>query len=318
MTKKCLWVPQNWIFFKKIFLAKIFLENLSKWTKNIHPEVFSGVKFNSKTFLFSSLWPKNASKCLKIEFFGKLVNLGQTLTCRDSMGLQLIGLRDPSHLIIYQYVPHMSYAAIRKFLRGYHNHRMCNSEETRSSSHGLLVLQYNLQHSERLVGAPDRLRALTNTVGEAIWALRLFSRGRSIHSKVQCRITWSVGCNQSKINYILHMGTLDTLICIRNLKIHCIGVWSSHSSPWKCQCLTHRFGWALVTCEWHCSMELSAVAGMLQLLSSMWASARAPAGRKPLPPQLNCLLNQPWPSDIGTRPTHLLPISLVSVITNNK
>ena len=43
------------------------------------------------------------------------------------MGLQLIGLRDPSHLIIYQYVPHMSYAAIRKFLRGYHNHRMCNS-----------------------------------------------------------------------------------------------------------------------------------------------------------------------------------------------
>ena len=127
MAKKCLWVPQNWIFFKKIFLAKIFLENLSKWTKNIHPEVFSGVKFNSKTFLFSSLWPKNASKCLKIDFFGKLVNLGQTLTCRDSMGLQLIGLRDPSHLIIYQYVPHMSYAAIRKFLRGYHNHRMCNS-----------------------------------------------------------------------------------------------------------------------------------------------------------------------------------------------
>ena len=89
--------------------------------------MFSGVKFNSKTFLFSSLWPKNASKCLKIDFFGKLVNLGQTLTCRDSMGLQLIGLRDPSHLIIYQYVPHMSYAAIRKFLRGYHNHRMCNS-----------------------------------------------------------------------------------------------------------------------------------------------------------------------------------------------
>ena len=43
-----------------------------------------------------------------------------------------------------------------------------------------------------------------------------------------------------------------------------------------------------------------------------------PAGRKPLPPQLNCLLNQPWPSDIGTGPTHLLPISLVSVITNNK
>ena len=128
MAKKCLWVPQNWIFFKKIFLAKIFLENLSKWTKNTHPEVFSGVKFNSKTFLFSSLWPKNASKCLKIDFFGKLVNLGQTLTCRDSMGLQLIGLRDPSHLIIYQYVPHMSYAAIRKFLRGYHNHRMCNSE----------------------------------------------------------------------------------------------------------------------------------------------------------------------------------------------
>ena len=128
MTKKCLWVPQNWIFFKKIFLAKIFLENLSKWTKNTHPEVFSGVKFNSKTFLFSSLWPKNASKCLKIDFFGKLVNLGQTLTCRDSMGLQLIGLRDPSHLIIYQYVPHMSYAAIRKFLRGYHNHRMCNSD----------------------------------------------------------------------------------------------------------------------------------------------------------------------------------------------
>ena len=127
MAKKCLWVPQNWFFFKKIFLAKIFLENLSKWTKNTHPEVFSGVKFNSKTFLFSSLWPKNASKCLKIEFFGKLVNLGQTLTCRDSMGLQLIGLRDPSHLIIYQYVPHMSYAAIRKFLRGYHNHRMCNS-----------------------------------------------------------------------------------------------------------------------------------------------------------------------------------------------
>ena len=127
MAKKCLWVPQNWFFFKKIFLAKIFLENLSKWTKNTHPEVFSGVKFNSKTFLFSSLWPKNASKCLKIDFFGKLVNLGQTLTCRDSMGLQLIGLRDPSHLIIYQYVPHMSYAAIRKFLRGYHNHRMCNS-----------------------------------------------------------------------------------------------------------------------------------------------------------------------------------------------
>ena len=104
------------------------MENLSKWTKNTQPEVFSGVKFNSKTFLFSSLWPKNASKCLKIEFFGKLVNLGQTLTCRDSMGLQLIGLRDPSHLIIYQYVPHMSYAAIRKFLRGYHNHRMCNSD----------------------------------------------------------------------------------------------------------------------------------------------------------------------------------------------
>ena len=48
---------------------------------------------------------------------------------------------------------------------------------------------------------------------------------------------------------------------------------SSHNSPWKCQCLTvlHRFGWALVTCEWHCSMELSALAGMLQLLSSMWS-----------------------------------------------
>ena len=92
------------------------------------------VKFNSKTFLFSSLWPKNASKCLKIDFFGKLVNLGQTLTCRDSMGLQLIGLRDPSHLIIYQYVPHMSYAAIRKFLRGYHNHRMCNSAKGEKAS----------------------------------------------------------------------------------------------------------------------------------------------------------------------------------------
>ena len=128
------WLIPEIFFKKKIFLAKIFLENLSKWTKNTHPEVFSGVKFNSKTFLFSSLWPKNASKCLKIDFFGKLVNLGQTLTCRDSMGLQLIGLRDPSHLIIYQYVPHMSYPAIRKFLRGYHNHRMCNSV-TAGSSH---------------------------------------------------------------------------------------------------------------------------------------------------------------------------------------
>ena len=31
----------------------------------------SGVKFNSKTFLFSALWPKNASKGLKIEVFEK-------------------------------------------------------------------------------------------------------------------------------------------------------------------------------------------------------------------------------------------------------
>ena len=111
-------------FSKKYFWQKYFWKICQNGPK-ILIQLFSGVKLNSKTFLFSSLWPKNASKCLKIDFFGKLVNLGQT--CRDSMGLQLIGLRDPSHLIIYQYVPHMSYAAIRKFLRGYHNHRMCNS-----------------------------------------------------------------------------------------------------------------------------------------------------------------------------------------------
>ena len=32
---------------------------------------FSGVKFNSKTFLFSAPWPKNAFKGLKIEVFEK-------------------------------------------------------------------------------------------------------------------------------------------------------------------------------------------------------------------------------------------------------
>ena len=57
------------IFFKIFF--PIFLKIGRKWTQNTHSEVFSGVKFNSKTFLFSSLWPKNASECLKIEFFSK-------------------------------------------------------------------------------------------------------------------------------------------------------------------------------------------------------------------------------------------------------
>jgi len=46
-------------------------QNRSKLTLNAHQEGFSGVKFNSKTFLFSAPWPKNAFKGLKIEVFEK-------------------------------------------------------------------------------------------------------------------------------------------------------------------------------------------------------------------------------------------------------
>ena len=38
--------------------------------------MFSGVKFNPKTFLFSLLWQKNASEGLKIEVFKKLQSSG--------------------------------------------------------------------------------------------------------------------------------------------------------------------------------------------------------------------------------------------------
>ena len=38
--------------------------------------MFSGVKFNPKTFLFSSPWPKNASEGLKIEVFKNLQSSG--------------------------------------------------------------------------------------------------------------------------------------------------------------------------------------------------------------------------------------------------
>ena len=55
--------------------------NISAITWSIFTPFFftSGVKFNSKTFLFSSLWPKNASKCLKLKFFGKMLIIGQNL-----------------------------------------------------------------------------------------------------------------------------------------------------------------------------------------------------------------------------------------------
>ena len=42
--------------------------------RSSHPAPFSEVKFNSKTFLFSLLWPKNASEGLKIEVFKNLLN----------------------------------------------------------------------------------------------------------------------------------------------------------------------------------------------------------------------------------------------------
>ena len=38
--------------------------------------MFSGVKFNSKTLLISSPWPKNASEGLKIEVFKNLQSSG--------------------------------------------------------------------------------------------------------------------------------------------------------------------------------------------------------------------------------------------------
>ena len=43
--------------------------NHSKSLENVFQGVYSGVKFNSKTFLFSAPWPNSASKGLKIEVF---------------------------------------------------------------------------------------------------------------------------------------------------------------------------------------------------------------------------------------------------------
>ena len=54
--------------YRKVWPFHILRESIAQ---NVFQMVFSGVKFNSKTFLFSSPWPKNASKGLKIKVFEK-------------------------------------------------------------------------------------------------------------------------------------------------------------------------------------------------------------------------------------------------------